>query len=77
MYIAKIRKELESHKGEYISIKYNLGRNKYELFEARIEQIFNHVFLVKLKDREEIKSFSYTDVLTKTIKIDYNLQINK
>lgn len=71
MYIEKIRKELENHIGDKATIKYNLGRNKYECYDVHIKETFNHVFLVQLDNREEIKSFSYTDIITKTIKIDY------
>lgn len=71
MYIEKIRKELENHIGDTVTIKYNLGRNKYESYNVKIKKTYNFVFLVELEDREEIKSFSYIDVITKTIKIDY------
>lgn len=71
MYIEKIRRELENHIGDSVTIKYNLGRNKYESYNVKIKKTYNFVFLVELEDREEIKSFSYIDVITKTIKIDY------
>lgn len=71
MYIEKIRRELENHIGDTVTIKYNLGRNKYESYNVKIKKTYNFVFLVELEDREEIKSFSYIDVITKTIKIDY------
>ena len=51
-----------------IKIKYNLGRNKYEIYEAKIVKIYNCVFLVKLNNGL-IKSFSFADIITKTIKI--------
>lgn len=71
MYTAKIREELENHIGKYATIRYNLGRNKYESYDVKIEKTFNHVFLVKLKDKEEVKTFTYTDIITKTVKINY------
>lgn len=71
MYTAKVREELENHIGSYVNIKYNLGRNKYESYDVKIEKTYNYVFLVRLKDREEIKSFTYTDVITKIVKINY------
>mgnify|MGYP002856348973 CR=1 FL=1 len=71
MFIAKIRKELTDHIGDDATIKYNLGRNKYESYEVKIDKTYEHVFLVKLKDREEVKSFTYTDVMTHMVKITY------
>jgi uncharacterized protein Veg len=71
MFIAKIRKELTEHIGDDAVIKYNLGRNKYESYEVKIDKTYEHVFLVKLKDREEVKTFTYTDVMTHMVKITY------
>lgn len=73
MTIDKIKKELNNHIGEAVTIKYNLGRNKYEKYDVVIKELFNHVFLVELNRNNisEVKSFSYFDVITKTIKIDY------
>ncbi len=71
MFIAKIREDLTKHIGDTATIKYNLGRNKYESYEVKIDKTYEHVFLVKLKDRDETKSFTYTDVMTKIVKITY------
>lgn len=70
MTIEKIKNELNNHIGNIVKIKYNLGRNKFEEYDVTIKELYNNVFTVKLKN-EEIKSFSYTDVITKTIKIKY------
>lgn len=70
MNISEIKEELNSHVGEIITIKYNLGRNKYEKYDVKLKELYNHIFVVELKNTN-IKSFSYSDVATKTIKIDY------
>ena len=72
MFISKIKEDLKNHIGEIATIKYNLGRNKYESYKAFIDKTYEHVFLVRLKDRDEVKSFTYADVMTKTVKITYN-----
>ena len=69
MTISKIKKELLEHLGDVVSIKYSLGRNKYEEYEAIIKELYDYVFLVECDN--VVKSFSYIDVITKTIKIDY------
>lgn len=69
MTISKVKKELLDHLGEIVSIKYDLGRNKYEEYEATIKELYDYVFLVDTS--LGIKSFSYIDVITHTIKIDY------
>lgn len=73
MSIEKIKKELNTHIGDKVTIKCNLGRNKYEKYHVIIKELYNNVFLVETegKTHTQIKSFSYTDIITKTIKIDY------
>ena len=69
MTISSVKKEMLEHIGDIVSIKYNLGRNKYEEYEAKIKELYDYIFLV---DTElGIKSFSYIDVVTKVIRIDY------
>ena len=72
--IDKIKDELRGNIGRTAMIKYNLGRNKFEKYQVKIKEIYNYVFLVETQNEEnpEIKSFSYSDVITKTIKIDFN-----
>lgn len=63
-----IREELIPHLGKHVKIKCNLGRNKYETFDARIIGLYNYVLLVELKNKT-VKSFSYADIITKVVKI--------
>ena len=63
-----VKKALIPHLGKKIKIKYNLGRNKYEEYDAKIIKIYNSVFLVKLNNNT-LKSFSFADIVTKIIKI--------
>ena len=69
MTISSVKKEMLEHIGDTISIKYNLGRNKYEEYEAKIKELYDYVFLVDTD--YGTKSFTYIDVITKVIKIDY------
>lgn len=64
-----IKNALIPHLGKTVKIKYNLGRNKFETYEAKIIKIYNCVFLIELTENKTIKSFSYADIITKTIKI--------
>ena len=69
MTISSVKKEMLEHIGDQVSIKYNLGRNKYEEYEAKIKELYDYVFLV---DTDlGVKSFSYIDIITKVIRIDY------
>lgn len=72
MNIDTIRSNIESHIGDDILIKYNLGRNKFEKLEVKIIKTYDNIFLVESNNlQKEIKSFSYNDIIMKTIKIDF------
>ena len=74
MTIYTVKQELFNHIGDMVKIKCNLGRNKYEEYIAKIKEIYNCIFLVECEAENGInytKSFTYTDILTKVIKIDY------
>ncbi len=67
--------EIKNHLNDYIgcdvTIKYNLGRNKYESYRVKIKELYSNIFLVQQNDNNLIQSFSYNDVITKIIKIEY------
>lgn len=67
--ICEIKNELQKHLGKEAIINYNLGRNKFEEYHVIIKQLYDNIFLVE--DNISTKSFSYNDVITKTIKIKY------
>ncbi len=69
MTILKVKLDLLNHLGDIVSIKYNLGRNKYEEYKAKIKELYDYVFIVDTS--LGTKSFSYIDVITKSIKISY------
>ncbi len=69
MTVSSVKKDLLDHLGDVVKIKYSLGRNKYEEYEAIVKELYDYVFL--LENDYGTKSFSYIDVITKTIRIDY------
>jgi uncharacterized protein Veg len=72
MTLQEIKNKVSNNIGNDVVIRYNLGRNKVEKYNVRITKTYKNVFIVESNDKKsEVKSFSYTDVMTKTIKIDY------
>ena len=69
--IKKIRNNLCNNLGNYVRIVYNGSRNKKEEYFGFISEIYNNIFVVKL-NTNEIKSFSYSDVLTNTVEIFFD-----
>ncbi|MBE6138160.1 MAG: hypothetical protein E7173_00255 [Firmicutes bacterium] len=68
---AQVKKQLYDYLGESVTIRYNLGRNKYEQYRVKIKELYNNIFLVQTDIDNQVKSFSYTDVITKTIRIKF------
>lgn len=64
-----VKNKLSDYIGKKATIHYNLGRNKYESYDVVIKKLYSKVFLVE--DGNNILSFTYSDVITKTIKIDF------
>lgn len=70
MTIYAVKKEIFNHVGDSVKIKCDLGRNKYEEYTATIKELYHYIFLVECESGYT-KSFTYTDILTKAIRIDY------
>lgn len=64
-----IKKILRCYLNKKVKIKYDIGRNKYETYEVTIKELYNSIFIVEEITNNTKKSFSYADIITKTIKI--------
>ena len=53
--------------GKEVYVKVNVGRNKYEYYEGKVENIYNNLFTVNVDSI--IKSFTFSDVLTKDVQL--------
>ena len=58
---------IEHTRTKEATIKYSLGRNKYEKYSGIIKETYSKIFLFETNGIK--KSFSYADVLTKNVKI--------
>ncbi len=67
MNINIIKEKIINLKNYKLKLKVNLGRNKYEYLEGKIDNIFPNIFTVNTN--KGIKSFSYADVATKMVSI--------
>ena len=68
MTIEKIKNNIDSKLGDNVKIIYNGSRNKKEEYSGIISETYNYIFIIKT-DSDEVKSFSYRDVLTNTIEL--------
>ena len=73
MTLQEIKEKVNKNIGNDVTIKYNIGRNRIEKYNVKIKQTYKNIFIVETKNKnnKENKSFSYADIMTKTIKIGY------
>ena len=70
MTIKSIKIDLEKNKGKILKFRFNGSRNQTEEFLGTIENMYNNVFVIRLCDsNEQVKSFSYADILTESLQI--------
>jgi uncharacterized protein Veg len=71
MTLAEIRRDLEACRGRRLRLQAHRGRHKVIVREGVLEQTYPNVFTVRLIDDDTVKrvSYSYSDVLTKTVEI--------
>ena len=53
-----------------IKVKGSLGRSKEFEKEGTIEKVYSNLFVVKYEENNRTASYTYTDLLTKTIELD-------
>lgn len=69
MNINIVKSNLKNYIDKEVFIKYSLGRNKVEKFNGRIKKLYNYIFTVENIETKELKSFTYSDVITKILKL--------
>ena len=72
--VARIKKDLQAHIGSQIQIIVQIGRKRQSKRKGILTQTYPAVFVVDLDPEEnafERVSYSYSDILTKTVEIEY------
>ena len=70
--LSSIKEEIENHVGEKIVLRDSGGRRKVFVKNGVIEKTYTSIFVIKLDDSNDRRiSYSYSDVLTKTVQIVY------
>lgn len=68
--IASLKTDIGEMIGQKIIVKGSLGRSKSFEKEATIEKAYPNIFVVKYEENERNVTYSYTDVLTRTVEVD-------
>ena len=68
--IANLKTDILEKVGQKIIVKGSLGRSKAFEKEATIEKAYPNIFVVKYEENDRTASYTYTDLLTRTVEVD-------
>ena len=68
--ITNLKTDIGEMIGQKIIVKGSLGRSKTFEKEATIEKAYPNIFVVKYEENERNVTYSYTDVLTRTVEVE-------
>ena len=68
--IANVKTDIGELIGKKVIVKGSLGRSKFFEKEATIEKAYPNIFVVKYDENERNVTYSYTDILTRTVQMD-------
>ena len=68
--ITNLKSNILEKIGQKIIIKGSLGRNKSFEKEATIDKVYSNIFTIKYDEGARNATYSYTDILTRTVEVD-------
>ena len=68
--ISNLKTDILEKVGQKIIVKGSLGRSKTFEKEATLEKAYPNIFVVRYEENNRNVTYSYTDVLTRTVEID-------
>mgnify|MGYP001859461519 FL=1 len=68
--ITNLKSDIGDIIGQKVIVKGSLGRSKSFEKEATIEKAYPNIFVVKYEENERNVTYSYTDVLTRTVEVE-------
>ncbi len=70
--ISEVKKNIEDCVGQKVLLRGSLGRNKTFEKEGTLVNTYPNIFVVKMDDSQRNVTYTYTDVLTKTVELGVN-----
>ena len=68
--ISNLKSKINDKIGQKIIVKGSLGRSKEFAKEGTIEKAYSNLFVVKYEENDRTASYTYTDLLTRTVEVD-------
>ena len=73
MTIDKIKCSINDNLGQEVKVIHNEGRNKIYEYSGKVVEVYNNIFIILDSNNDSKRSFSYYDVLTKTVQISFKM----
>ena len=67
--ITNLKTDIDGKIGQKIIVKGSLGRSRTFEKEATIEKAYPNIFIVKYEENDRNVTYSYTDILTRTVEV--------
>ena len=67
--ILNLKQKIEGEIGQKIIVKGSLGRTKSFEKKDKIEKTYPNIFVVKFEENSRNVTYSYTDILTRTVDV--------
>lgn len=74
--ISEVRKNIEGCVGQKVLLRGSLGRNKSFEKEGTLLNTYSNIFVVKMDDTQRNVTYSYTDILTKSVELGIDVDGN-
>ena len=68
--ITNLKTDINEKIGQKIIVKGSLGRCRTFEKEATIEKTYPNIFVIKYEEENRNVTYSYTDILTRTVEVD-------
>ena len=68
--ISNLKTNIFDKVGQKIIVKGSLGRSREFEKEGTIEKAYPNIFVVKYEENDRTASYTYTDLLTRTVEVD-------
>ncbi|MCI8636296.1 MAG: Veg protein [Clostridia bacterium] len=68
--ITNLKTDIVEKVGQKIIVKGSLGRSRAFEKEATIEKAYPNIFVVKYEENDRNVTYSYTDILTRTVEVE-------
>lgn len=68
--ITNLKTDINEMVGQKIIVKGSLGRSRTFEKEATIEKTYPNIFVIKYEEENRNVTYSYTDILTRTVEVD-------